>query len=892
MSLDRGTKLGAYEILELLGAGGMGEVYRARDWRLKRDVAVKVLPVAFANEPERLARFAREAEVLASLNHPNIAAIYGVEEGALVMELVEGETLAEVIRRGAVPLDTALEYAGQIAAALDAAHEKGIVHRDLKPANVKITPEGRIKVLDFGLASVVQGPAPAGIADASNSPTLTMRATQAGVVLGTAAYMAPEQARGRTVDRRADIWAFGVILWEMLTGRRAFTGEDITEILASVVKDTPDVSGLPQKVRPLLERCLEKDLQKRLRDIGDAMALIDSKPGAESARWPASSRLVWPLAAAVAVAAVALAAISLVHFREKPPAPEVVRFQIPVPRFGSNLSRTCVSPDGRLIAFPATGRNGHNVVWVRALDSLESRPLPGTEDVIPPMIWSPDSRFLGLCLSGKLKKVEVAGGPPQPLCDMADLWRGGAWSREGVIVFSAGSFSQGLMRVSETGGVPSLLTKLDSARREAFHGGVSFLPDGRHFLYSRSSSVERGIYIGSLDAKPEEQSTKRLLTTRTEAVYAPSPDWAGVNSGMGHLLFVREGTLMAQPFDSRRQELSGEAVPIAENLSDTLAQRFSVSTTGVLTYQTGGTGMTTRLTWFDRTGKPLGTVGEPGPYNTVALSPDGTRVAYSRVGAQPGYTSLPNHDLWVHEFARNTSTKLTFEPSVTWMAVWSADGSRIIFASDRDGASNLYQKASSGAGKEELVLKSELPTYPYDWSTDGRFLLYVAVGTGLRGSLWYLPLTGDDRKPVRYLQGDANESHARFSPDGRFVAYTSNVAGVSDVYVQPFPEASRGKWKIGGGSQPRWRRDGRELFYISGDSKVMAVDVTTTPAFKAGTPKALFAAVIWAGARFVDRYDVTADGKRFLINTLPAETDPTASAPITVVMNWEAGLKK
>jgi len=683
-----------------------------------------------------------------------------------------------------------------------------------------------------------------------------------------------------------------------------FRGETVSDTLAGVLKTDPDWKTLPSEtpasIRRLLRRCLERDRKRRLPDIGVALIEIDEAqteleaPAVTAVPKPISR--IFPWIGAVVLLAVTLPTIWLLRPKpEKPPAPEVVRFQVPAPGPFGSFDRASVSPDGRRIAFSATGRDGHSVVWVRALDSLESRTLPGTEDVIAPMLWSPDSRFLAFCVPGKLKKVEVAGGPPQTLCDVPELWRGGAWSRQGVIIFAAGNFSPVLMRVSETGGVPSPLTKLDSARREAFHGGVSFLPDGRHFVYSRSSSIESGVYIGSLDAKPEQQSTKRLLATRSEATYAPSTDRAGVNSGMGHLLFVRDSSLVAQPFDSRRQELLGEAVPIAENLAENLSfghKRFSVSTTGVLTYQSGGTGMNTRLTWFDRTGKTLGTIGEPGPYNTVALSPDGTRIAFSRVSTLSGSSGIPSTDLWVHQFARNTSTKITFDPAVNWQAVWTADGSRIVFASSQNGPFDLYQKVSSGAGKEELVLKSEEAKYPYDWSPDGRFLLYVAVGTGLRGSLWYLPLTGDDRKPVRYLQSDANESHARFSPDGRFVAYTSNAAGASDVYVQPFPEASRGKWKIGSGSQPHWRRDGRELFYISPDSKVMAVDVGTAPAFKAGTPKALFTAPIWAGARFVSRYDVTDDGKKFLMTTVPEESNSAASAPITVVLNWEAGLKK
>jgi Tol biopolymer transport system component len=706
--------------------------------------------------------------------------------------------------------------------------------------------------------------------------------------------MSPEQARGEPVDKRGDVWAFGVVLWEMLTGKRLFEGKTTSDVLAAVIRDEPDLSRVPAKVRPLLKRCLEKDPQRRLRDIGDAMALIEGAPGQECAQQPASPRLPWLLAGVATMAALAFAAISFVHFREKPPVAEMVRFQIPAPEPGSAISGADVSPDGRRVAFLARSQDGHGALWVRRLDSLESQPLAVTESAITSLFWSPDSRFIAFVVPGKLKKVDAAGGPPQTVCEVPEIWRGGAWSREGVIIFGSGGLGgQGLMRVSETGGIASPLTRLDSSRQETFHSGPSFLPDGRHFVYLRASRAENsGIFIGSLDAKPEQQNSKRLLAIRSVAVYAPATDRALVNSGIGHILFVREGSLMAQAFDSRRQELAGDAVPIAENLSDINVGRFSVSTTGVLAYQPGGISPTTRLTWFDRTGKTLGTVGEAGPYNTVALSPDGTRVAYSRLRKEQGGRGLPDTDLWVHEFARNTSTQLTFDHSLNWMAVWSATGSRIIFSSNRGGPSNLYLKLASGAGREDLLLKSEDEKYPYDWSPDGRFLLYVTVAAGLRGSLWFLPLTGDDRKPVQYLLTDANEHHARFSPDGRFVAYTSDAAGVSDVYVQPFPVAAVDKWKIGSGSQPRWRRDGRELFYISGDSKVMAVDVTTTPTFKAGTPKVLFAAPIWSGARFVSRYDVTADGRKFLINALPAETAPTASAPITVVLNWEVGLKR
>ena len=502
--------------------------------------------------------------------------------------------------------------------------------------------------------------------------------------------------------------------------------------------------------------------------------------------------------------------------------------------------------------------------------------------------------------------MDASGGPPQTLCDVPLLWRGGAWSREGVIIF--GAARQGLMRVSDTGGATSPLTELDSARLERYHGWPAFLPDGRHFIYFRAASGQNnGIYLGSLDARPRQQSLRRLVASFGSAVYAPPPDPGAWNSIIGHLLFVREGSLTAQAFDARRLELSGEAVPIAEDVSYTGAPMLSVSTTGVLAYRTGvpsgSNSPITQLTWFDRTGKTLGTVDEPGRYNTVALSPDGTRVAFSRIrrgareagelGGNLANLGLGNFELWVHEFARNTSTQLTFGSGVDWMAVWSPDGSRIVFASDRDGNFNLYQKVSSGAGDEDTVLKTTKTKMPYDWSRDGHFLLYSSpVTPGQKSDLWYLPLTGNDRRPVLYLQTDASVSKARFSPDGRFVAYTSDASGMNEVYVQPFPMASGGKWKIGSGYQPYWRRDGKELFYISTDAKLMAVDVTTDPEFTVKTPKALFPTPIWGPPMFVTRYDVTGNGKKFLINALRPAGTGTPSSPITVVLNWQAGLKK
>ncbi len=894
MPLSAGTRLGPYEIVAPIGAGGMGEVYRARDTRLGRDVALKVSAAQFTE------RFEREARTIATLNHPNICTLYDVGPNYLVMELIDGATLAERIKDGPVPLSDALAIAQQIAAALDAAHEKGIVHRDLKPANIKVTREGVVKVLDFGLALVA--PASAGESNPINSPTLTMHATQAGVILGTAAYMSPEQARGKLVDKRADIWAFGVVLHEMLTGTRLFQGEDLTETLASVVKDKPDLSGVPARVRRLLQRCLEKDPKKRLRDIGDAWELLEEV--GQGHALPAESQgmalrhWLWPSVAGVAT--LALAALAFIHFREKAPAaPEPVRFQIPAPEKGSFMSGLSVSPDGRRIAFPVRGPDGRISLWVHSLGSLESRLLAGTEGAAAPMVWSPDSRFIAFAAPGKLKKVDASGGPPQTVCDLSGQWRGGGWSRDGLIVF--GVAGKGLMRVSDAGGAASPLTTIDSSRQERGHEAPSFLPDGRHFVYLRYSTPENsGIYLGSLDAKPEQQNSKRMVATASNVAYAPSPNSPLGDPGVGHLLFVREGSLMAQAFDVRRLELAGEAIPIAEDLPDLGIPFFSASATGVLAYRTGAGSAqpALQLTWFDRAGKILGTVGEPGQYNTMALSPDGTRVAFSRndpqsAGKGGAGAAGGNTDIWLHEFSRGASTRLTFDPGLDWFAVWSPDGTRIIFSSSRDGPNNLYQKVSSGAGNEEALLKSNETKYADDWSPDGRFLVY---GLGREAGLWLLPLTGDDRKPRPYLETESG-SQARFSPDGRYVAYTSNQSGKNEVYVRPFPTASGGKWMVskGGGNQPHWRRDGKELFYISADSKMMAVEMAgASGSFQSGIPKALFAAPVWGGgtATNTTRYDVTADGKKFLINSVPAETTPGASSPITVVLNWQAGLKK
>jgi Tol biopolymer transport system component/tRNA A-37 threonylcarbamoyl transferase component Bud32 len=886
-ALKPGTKLGPYEILAPLGAGGMGEVYRARDSKLNREAALKILPAMFTDDAERMARFRREAQVLASLNHPNIGSIYGLEEWnnlrVLVLELVEGPTLADRITGGAIPLEEALEITRQIAEAMAYAHEKGVIHRDLKPANIKITPEGNVKVLDFGLAKVLQGPKNLD-SDPSHSPTCG-NPTLEGMILGTAAYMSPEQAKGKPVDKRADIWAFGVVLYELLTGRHLFQRETVSDTLAAVLKEEPDWNRIPVKVRPLLRHCLEKDPKRRLRDIGDMHLLL------ETASVPVQTHRPWLAWGAVAVFLVAFAALSLIHFRERPLVSAPVQFQIsPSGRLFQGAA-FAVSPDGRHLAFAATGSDGMARLWIRNLDSLEVRALSDTYPasvkprvVVPPFFWSPDGRFIGFQSGGKLAKIEISGGPAQTLCDVQGTVVGGSWNRDDVIVFADNT--RGLMRVSAAGGVASPLTTIDPSRKEVVHALPSFLPDGRHFLYLRASSTPEnsGVYVGSLNTKPEEQDSRRLLATTSGPVYVPSSD-----SDSGQVLFLRQGTLMAQPFDGHRLEPSGEAVPIAEQVGSYIDYGlFSASSNGVLVYRSGA-GQDYQLTWLDQQGRVLATVAEPGRYNSFALSPDGRRVAVSRTNPE----NTPNWDVWLLDVGRNTSTRLTYDQVRAAFPVWSADGSSVIFDSIHEGEFNLYLKSASGAGDERLLLKStDGDKYATSSSRDGRFLLYTVENPETKSDLWVLPLQGD-RKPTPFLRTKFNESSGQFSPDGHGIAYTSDESGSDEIYVREFSSgAAQGSWDAarkwliskGGGTGPRWRGDGKQLFYVASDGKLMSVDISAKPVFEAGAPRPLFQ----LPPGFIGG-DVTADGRRFLIGVPVAQS---ASIPFTVVLNWQMTLKK
>jgi eukaryotic-like serine/threonine-protein kinase len=889
MLLTSGTKLGPYEIQSALGAGGMGEVYRASDTKLKREVALKVLPELFANDAQRAARFEREAQLLASLNHSHIAHLHGLEEvngiRALVMELVEGPTLAERISQGPMPLEEALPLAKQIAEALEYAHDRGIIHRDLKPTNIKLTPDGQVKVLDFGLAKALEGDVVE--ASISTSPTISAAATRAGMLLGTAAYMSPEQAKGKPVDRRTDIWAFGCVLYEMLSGKPAFSGETITDTLAGVVRGEPDWSLLPEKtpglIRVLLHRCLLKDPKQRLQAIGEARIVTEkylADPNAEPAAVGEAKknheRLLSIIAATALFAAIFL---GILYWRRAPEEPRVTRSQIK-PMLNSSLvfggpgsGGFAPSPDGRRLAYVATTSEGKTLLWVRPLDSLQAQPLAGTEGAATPF-WSPDSRFIGFFAGGKLKKIEASGGPPLTLCDAA-TGRGGTWNQEGVILFTP-TVASPILRVSAVGGTATPITALDTSKNESSHRWPYFLPDGRHFLYVTGSSFTpkesptNSILVGSLDSK----ESKMLFHAHANAIYAS-----------GHVLFLRQNTLMAQPFDAKRLELTGEAFPIADPVQEDEGRFhgvFSTSENGVLTYVEGVSGRDRQLIWVDRSGNKLGEVQGADAYADTQISPDGKRLSFT--------LEASGYDIWVDDLARGVKTRLTFGSSssqANQAEVWSPDGRQIAYSCARPGKFGLCVRPSDGSGNEEVILAgTENPRYPNDWSPDGKVLAYYESRLGVLG-IWMLPLSGE-RKPFPFLQSPFNQLGARFSPDSKWLAYFSVESGRPEVYVVPFPGPG-GKWQLstGGGTWPRWRRDGKEIFYLSPDNKVMAAEVRGNgSSFEIGAVRALFETRPYrsGGAAF----DVSADGQRFIIEY--AQEQPTAA--ITLVVNWPAEVKK
>lgn len=897
MTIAAGTRLGPYEIIAPVGAGGMGEVYRARDTRLGRDVAVKVLPSSYSDNRERLQRFEQEACAASALNHPNILSIYDIgahnSSPYVVSELLEGQTLRERLNGSALPSRKAIDYARQIAHGLAAAHEKGILHRDLKPENLFLTKDERVKILDFGLAKLTGNADPQAQAEI---PTRRID-TNPGVVMGTVGYTSPEQLQGRVLDHRSDIFSFGAIFYEMLSGRRAFHGESAAETMSAILKEDPaDLSETNKNIAPAIERvvhhCLEKNREARFHSASDLAFALEALSGTTSISDQTATaiaptwkqprrreRLLWIAATALLGIALLTAIPFVIAFFRRTPTTEqhATRFLIFPPEKSALIGGgQHISPDGQHMIYVAINNDGKRLLWTRPLDSLTARPLPGTEDAANPF-WSPDGRFIGFFAAGsKLKKIEFTGGPTQTLADVQGSL-GGTWNRDGVIVF-AKSLGDRLYRVSASGGTPTPVTTLDESSKETAHLWPYFLPDGRHFLYlARSVQKENtGIYVGALDSKEQ----KLLVNADSNPVYAPP----------GFLLFVRERTLMAQPFDADRLQLTGEPFSVVEQVGYNAANGrayFSVSQTGVLVFLSSDV-PGTQLAWFDRGGKQLATVGTTAVDNGLRLSPDGKRLAVSRLDSQAA-----SADIWLIDLARNNASRFTFDPANETNPVWSPDGSRIVFASNRDGNPKMFQRLSNGTGNDELLLKTTEPTGPHDWSPDGRFILFGVLSPKTNVDLWVLPLFGD-QKPMPFIQTEFTENQGRFSPDGRWVAYTSNESGPYQVYVQSFP-TSGGKWQVstGGGAQPQWRHDGKELFYLAPDRKIMAVEVNGAgPTFIPSIPKPLFEArfsTLFPGPPGASYYAVTDNGQRFLVNTLAADS---ALTPFTIVLNWTAGLKR
>jgi Tol biopolymer transport system component len=860
----------------------MGEVWRARDTRLSREVALKVLPASLAMDRERLQRFEREAQVLASLNHPNIASIYGVEEAggetALVLELVEGPTLEERISQGALPAEEAVAITRQIAEALEYAHERGVVHRDLKPANIKLSSDGRVKVLDYGLAKAM-APDAAGRSDSAVSPTITSLGTVAGVILGSAAYMAPEQARGSNVDRRADIWSFGVVLWEMLTGKRLFDDATVSDTLAAVLRAPIEWGELPAAVPAglvrLLKRCLERDPKKRLRDIGEARIALETlgtEPEAAAAasapapepRRSLASTLVW----AAAVAVVALSVVAIVGFMRKPASSTpVIRFEVPVQDKMTSMVWPRLSPDGTMLAFQARGASGKTSIWVRRLDAFEAQELPGTEGAARHW-WSPDSRYIAFFNGNQLKKIAATGGPAQ-LISEGESGADGAWGAGGTILFDGRAIDP-IHRVDASGGKAVQATVPDTSNGEVGHAWPCFLPDGKHFLYLAMPGTpdkKATIMAAALGAP----GSKALTTTNSRVEYAN-----------GYLLYVLDGTLVAQRFDPDKLVLAGEPIPIAEHVAtDTNgAAGFSASSTAALAYASGTGGGESDLVWVDRDGRESGKIGEPGAYRDVALSLDGTRLAYGRTDPRGGAD-----DIWVRDLRRDVGSRLTFGTGDEFWPVWAPDGNRVAYASGGGGSASVYVKDANGAGDEKLLVSdAHGPVGPSSWSRDGKWMAVLWVPPSRRLQIKLLPMQGEP-KLVDYAVADVSQSSAQISPDGRFVAYTSNESGTRELYVQTLPLGG-GKWQISSGTADSvaWRADGKELFYKTLGDDFVAVPIATGPRFEPGLPKTLFKrAVNKATSTAVGtRWAVTADGQKFLINA----SRESRGAPFSVVVNW------
>jgi Tol biopolymer transport system component len=886
MPIATGSKLGPYEILAAAGAGGMGEVYRAKDTRLDRVVAVKVLSAHLSSDPHFRERFEREARTVSSLQHPNICVLHDVgrhgDVDYLVMEFLEGETLADRLMKGPLPAEQCTRYATETADALDRAHKAGIIHRDLKPGNIMLTKSGA-KILDFGLAK--EKPQAMAASAMTAMVTQTKPLTGEGNVVGTFQYMAPETLEGGEADARSDIFSFGAVVYEMLTGKRAFSGKTQASVIASILaSEPPPLSSIAPMTPPALDRvvrtCLAKDPDERFQSAHDIVLQLKwiAEAGSQAGvpapvvvRRKHRERMAWTIAALLFVVAAVLGGM---YWRAQGETPRVVRALIPEPLgvhflfSGDTSGAPVVSPDGAHIAYVAIGQGGRPTIWVRPTDGLNGTPLPGTEDAKFPF-WSPDSRSVGFFQVGKLRTAEISGAPPLTVADAPD-GRGGSWGADGTILYTPDTRAA-LWRVAASGGgTPQVVTKVSND--QTTHRWPEMLPDGKHFLYVAANhnnprSDEMGVYYASLDGK----ENRRLLRCLAQTAYQD-----------GYLLFMRENTLLAQRFDPDSGKLSGEPLSVATNVGYDLSiwrGVFSVGGKGLLVYQLGGAGSGSRLVWFDRSGKRLGVVGEMQVFADARLAPDAKRAVVTIGDA--------NSDLYIYDLEKNTRTRLTFQPGLNVGGLWSPDSKQIAFASDRVGAAfNVYVKPADGTADEQLLLPRTPGAFraPADWSSG--YLLYVE-GTNFSDlHIWAVPMVGE-RKPFPVV-ADRTVGDAVLSPDGKWLAYTSGELSQPEIFVTRFPTGG-GKWQIssGGGAVPRWRRDGKELLYMALDRTLMSVPVgATATGFEVGTPVALFrtTGVSTPGYSF----DLSPDGQRILINSLDEQT----AAPVVLVVNWPADLKK
>ncbi len=899
-------QIGHYQIHREIGRGGMGVVHLARDTLLQRDVAIKMLPEDLAGDEDRLSRFEREARLLASLNHANVAAVYGLEEvdgvRYLVLEYIDGEDLSDRLAGGALPVDEALHLGKQIASAVEAAHAKGVIHRDLKPANVKVTVDGDVKVLDFGLAKAFDDH-PTTASGLAESPTVvvTHSPTVPGVVLGTAGYMSPEQARGKPIDKRSDIWSFGCILYEMLTGKCPFPGESVTESLGATIHKEPDWAVLPEATPPsvqlLLHRCLQKDRSRRLQDIGDARIELDDTLSGSSQAWtggvqagaPAARGPGLPWLVVTAVLLVIAVGLSVTFSRPAVTGAPVVRASVPPPANtafipnGDRAGPVVISPDGRTLAFTAMVEGGRRQLWVRPLGADEARILPGTEEAIFPF-WSADSRSLGFFALGILKRVDLTGGTPITICQAA-FGRGGTWNAHDVILFTPNYYTA-IHRVAATGGTPVPVTTIESSMHTS-HRWPSFLPNGEDFLYSTihsksSRAQDNAVYFGSLTGGTGHEVIR-----------------SGINAECAgdRLLFVREGTLLAAPFDADAGRVVGDPVPVASAVACSLSTwkgAFSCSPNGVIAYHPGGLvqGEGTRITIYDRGGREQKVIFQVTAGSDLRLSPDGGRIAFTAGRAAASV------DVWSYDVARDLPMRLSFLPGLESSPVWSPDGSALFFSyiygTSSDAAEGIY-RMPAGGGAARLVLSSESDTQssPQAVSPDGRYLLYTNVEylSEANTDFWVLPLEPPG-EPFVLLETPFTENFGRYSPDGRWIAYSSNESGREEVYVMPFvapfdagnEARQRGKWQISneGGLMPKWSHDGTELYFLRPDEMLMAVDVNGDGGrFEPGTIEPLFQMRMGIG----NNYDVMPDG-HFVVSS----ADEQSSRPVALILNWTSEL--